>query len=243
MPCASPQARPADAPSPGDVDRTVAGAAPGDLADRGRDPGAAPAGEAADLTWVPVKTLEPAHRAVILQHLLGLSEDDRYLRFGHAPSDEQIRRYVQGMDFARDEVFGVFDRQLRLGALAHLAFPRPGACPVAEYGVSVAPRWRGQGFGTRLFAHAMLLARNRGTAVLLVHALAENQPMLRIARAAGASVQRHGPDAEARIRLPQADLASRWEVWVESAAGSLDYRIKQQVRHFAPNRAPDPGAG
>lgn len=241
MPSAAPQACPGDAPQPGAVE--PAGATPADLAARGPDPCPPPADEAADLTWVPVKTLAPAHRDGILEHLLGLPQDDRYLRFGHAPSDEQIRRYVHGMDFARDEVFGVFDRQLRLGALAHLAFPQPGPCAVAEYGVSVAQRWRGQGFGTRLFAHAMLLARNRATAMLLVNALAENQPMLRIARAAGASVQRHGPDAEARISLPQADLASRWEVWLESAAGSLDYRIKQQARYFAPRRAPETGAG
>ena len=210
-------------------------AKPADAADPA---GTAAQSDTTDLQWVPVKTLGPAHRDDILEHLLGLPEDDRYLRFGHAASDEQIRRYVDGMDFSRDEVFGVFDRQLRLGALAHLACPRPGRCEVAEYGVSVAHRWRGQGFGTRLFTHAMLLARNRGTAVLLVHALAENQPMLRIARAAGATVQRHGPDAEARVCLPRADLGSRWEVWLESAAGGLDYRIKQQLRHRAPRRPP-----
>ena len=42
--------------------------------------------------------------------------DDRYLRFGYPASDEQIDRYVETIDFAHDEVFGVFNRRLELVA-------------------------------------------------------------------------------------------------------------------------------
>lgn len=185
-----------------------------------------------ELQWVPVKTLAADHRGAILEHLLELPSADRYLRFGYAASDEQIQRYVEGLNFERDEVFGVFNRQLRLVAFAHLAYPHEGSCPMAEYGVSVSAHLRGRGFGKRLFAHAVLRARNRGTDTLLIHALAENQPMLSIARSAGATVERHGPDAQALLKLPGADMASRWEAWLEDRAGGLDYSVKQHTQRL-----------
>jgi hypothetical protein len=66
----------------------------------------------------------------------------------------------------------------------------------------------------------------------MIHALAENQPMLSIARSAGATVERHGPDAQALLKLPCADMASRWEVWLEDRAGGLDYSVKQQTHRL-----------
>ena len=51
-------------------------------------------------------------------------------------------RYVERLDFNRDEVLGIFDRRLRLLAMAHLAYARDecgDASSCAEFGVSVAP--------------------------------------------------------------------------------------------------------
>lgn len=62
------------------------------------------------------------HKPRILKHLLALKPEDRYLRFGYPATDEQIARYVTGLNFERDEIFGVFNRRLELVAMAHLAF-------------------------------------------------------------------------------------------------------------------------
>ena len=43
-----------------------------------------------------------------MRHLVALPVQDRYLRFGYAATDEQIGRYVAGLNFERDEIFGVF---------------------------------------------------------------------------------------------------------------------------------------
>lgn len=181
--------------------------------------------------WIPIRSLSPRHRDRILAHLLALSETDRYRRFGYAASDEQIARYVDGLDFDRDEVFGVHNRKLDLIALAHLAYPRadsplPGA---AEFGGSVAAHARGRGYGARLFEHAVLHARNRGLDTLFIHALSENTAMLRIARKAGAHVERAGSESEAYLKLPADTLASKMEQWVGDGAAELDYRLKQQA--------------
>jgi GNAT superfamily N-acetyltransferase len=181
--------------------------------------------------WIPIRSLAPRHRPRILWHLLALSESDRYLRFGHMANDAQISRYVDLLDFDRDEVFGVFNRRLELVAMAHLAMlgPNSKGQPIAEFGVSVSMRMRGRGFGERLFDHAALHARNRGIDTLLVHALTENTAMLRIARNAGANIERDGPDSQAWVKLAPESLASHVEALVEDRVADLDYGLKRQA--------------
>lgn len=195
--------------------------------------GAPPAAVRQETPWIPIRSLAPRHRERIAAHLLSLPERDRYLRFGYAAGDAQIQRYVDGLDFDRDEVFGVFNRKLVLIALAHLAYPRPEqreGPKAAEFGGSVLATVRGRGYGARLFEHAMLHARNRGLDTMFIHALSENTTMLRIARRAGAVVQRDGSESEAFLKLPHDTLASRMEQWVGDGAAELDYRLKQQAR-------------
>jgi GNAT superfamily N-acetyltransferase len=178
--------------------------------------------------WIPIRSLAERHRPRILEHLLALPEHDRYLRFGYAASDAQIARYTDLIDFTQDEVFGVFNRRLELIAQAHLA-SLPGKQD-AEFGVSVLPKARGRGCGARLFDHAVLHARNRGIDTLLVHALTQNTPMLRIARIAGATIESEEGEALARLRLPPNNLRSHLDAFLESSAAEVDYRLKSQSK-------------
>jgi ribosomal protein S18 acetylase RimI-like enzyme len=185
--------------------------------------------------WVPIRSLSVRHRPRILAHLLALDTNDRYLRFGYAAADDQIRRYVERIAFERDEIFGVFNRRLELIALAHLAYEpsvdaEPARPSAAEFGLSVAVRGRGRGYGARLFDHAVLRARNRGVDTIVIHALTENVAMLRIVRNAGATIERTGVDAEAHLRLPPENFASLQAGRVEEQLGELDYQFKQGAR-------------
>jgi RimJ/RimL family protein N-acetyltransferase len=196
-------------------------------------PSAAPASKPANApTWVPIRPLAPRHRDRILVHLLALPAHDRYLRFGYAASDAQVARYVETLNFERDEVLGIFNRRLRLLAMAHLAYlaPEPGQADArAEFGVSVAANARGRGYGSRLFDLAVLHARNRGVRTLVIHALSENAPMLAIARNAGAQVAREGSEAQAVLKLPADSVASHVEQMMETSAAEWDYRFKLQA--------------
>jgi GNAT superfamily N-acetyltransferase len=182
---------------------------------------------------VPIRSLAQRHRGRIADHLRALSERDRYLRFGYMASDEQIESYVRSIDFGRDEVFGIFNRRLELIALSHLAYERPPQLAtrpaMVEFGVSVLAQARGRGYGARLFEHAVMHARNRGTDRLFIHALSENTAMLRIARAAGATVERDGSESQAWLKLPPDTLASQVEEAVETHAAEVNYRFKQHV--------------
>ena len=186
-------------------------------------------------SWVPIRSLAPRHRERILAHLQQLDERDRYLRFGYVASNEHLQNYVASLDFGRDEVFGIFNRRLRLIALAHLAYESRspaggGKPPLAEFGVSVLESARGRGFGARLFEHAVLHARNRGIDTLFIHALSENAAMLSLARKAGAELRRDGSESQALLKLPPETFASHIDELVENSAAELDYRFKVQTK-------------
>ena len=184
-------------------------------------------------SWVPIRSLSLRHKPRIWRHLQALSAQDRYLRFGYVATDEQIERYVQGLNFVRDEVFGVYNRRLELVAMAHLAYsvdPQWATC--AEFGVSVSAHQRGKGLGAKLFGHAVMHARNQGVSLLFIHALSENVAMLKIARHAGAQVQRDGSESEAYLSLPQANLDSQLSGLMHEQMAELDYQLKMQAHQF-----------
>jgi RimJ/RimL family protein N-acetyltransferase len=188
------------------------------------------------LSWVPIRSLAERHRPRIATHALSLSQSDRYLRFGYPATDEQVQRYVESIDFERDEVFGIFNRRLELIAMAHLAYlPVPTAPNVpatAEFGVSVVQRARGRGYGARLFEHAVLHARNRGCERLFIHALSENAAMLKIARSAGAMVGRDGPETEAWLKLPPDSISSQVGELVGHQVAEFDYQLKLHAQRL-----------
>ena len=171
---------------------------------------------------VPIRALGPSYRERITQHLLQLEPPDRYLRFGYAATDEQIRRYTEQLDFDRDEIFGIYNRRLELIAMAHLAFAENADHKQA----------RGRGFGARLFERAVMHARNEGVNMVFIHALTENTAMLKIARNAGATVQRDGSESEAYLQISPPSLDTRMAEIVEQQYAELDYRLKRQAKQF-----------
>lgn len=127
--------------------------------------------------------LSAAARPAVRQHLLQLDADDRYGRFATALSDAAIAAYVERIDFARDQCFGMVDPAGVLTGFIHLA-----VCdPVAELAASVLPAWRRCGQARQLFAAALRFAAATGIAE--VH-LATGHPAARqICTALGYRVQ------------------------------------------------------
>ncbi len=182
---------------------------------------------------VPIRSIGRSHVERIIRHLLKLEAHDRYLRFGYTASDAQIRRYVTGINFERDEVFGIYNRRLQLIAMAHLAFsidPELRSC--AEFGVSVQAQARGRGYGARLFDRAVMHARNEGVKIMFIHALSENTAMLNIARKAGATIERDGAESEAYLKLPPADFDSRMTEIIDEQMAQTNYHLKVQAKQF-----------
>lgn len=193
---------------------------------------------AAAASPVRIKELAERDRRCLLMHFLALNEQERFLRFGSVMPDELITKYVQKIQFSRDAVFGVYDDDLQLIAVAHLAYLPRGAAPgspgvttkerVAEFGVSVLVR--GRGIGTKLFERAAMHCRNNDIDTLYVHCLTSNQVMMHIARKAGMEIHRNHGEADAYLKLPPADVSSVLQEAVDEQVAALDYTIKSNTR-------------
>jgi len=182
---------------------------------------------------VPICPLSKEHLPQLRAHLLGLEPRDRYLRFGFQASDAQIDRYLASLNFERDEIYGIFNRRLQIVAMAHLAIVKePTREAIAEFGVSVAAYARGRGYGARLFERAVIHARNEKVSLMYIHALSENAPMIKIARKAGASIERDGSETEAYLRLPKRDLDSRVSELLADQFAKANYSAKEDAKRF-----------
>lgn len=192
---------------------------------------------------VRVKELSERDRRRLLMHFLELADSDRLLRFGTVLPDELVTRYVQRLDFVRDTVFGVFDADLKLVGVGHLAFVPCDTKPsftsatekerIAEFGVSVSSTVRDRGIGSRLFERAAIHCRNDDIDTLYMQCLASNQTMIHIAKKAGMQIQRAHGEADAFLKLTPANPASMLQEAVEEQVASLDYTIRANTRAAA----------
>jgi hypothetical protein len=62
--------------------------------------------------------------------------------------------------------------------------------------------------------------------------LSENVAMLKIARKAGASVQRSGSESEAYLELPQATFDSRVNQIAQEQFAELNFQLKARAKQF-----------
>jgi GNAT superfamily N-acetyltransferase len=172
-----------------------------------------------------VTELSGAHRAALLRHFLALDARDRWLRFGTPTGAAALRAYVSRIDYERDVVFGIYDADLELAGVAHLA--RAGEH--AELGISVLAAHRHQGAGAALLERTVLRARNWGVRTLYMHCLRENETMMRIARKQGMRIVTEQGEANAWLALAPPDAASHFgEVFAQRVA-LFDYALKAQL--------------
>jgi len=185
---------------------------------------------------VLVKVLGARDRRRVLRHLLALDRADRLLRFGSIVGDEQLAAYVDAIDFARDMVFGVFNRRFRLVGVGHLSFIATAGQPgksyatakhlVAEFGVSVSASARGKGVGSRLFERAAMHCRNSDVDTLAMQCLSSNRTMMHIAQKAGMQIRRDHGEADAYLHVPPPSPASVLAEALEEQVAKIDYAVK-----------------
>ncbi len=181
---------------------------------------------------IVTKELDRSQRSALFVHFLALNGEDRRLRFGVGLSDDGVRSYVERIDFERDAVFGVYDDEMQLAGVGHLA----RANGFAELGVSVLPAHRGKGLGGALLARTHTHARNWGVPTLFMHCLLENGAMMHLARKQGMRIALERGEADAYLELPPADVISIANALFADRVALFDYTLKSQVhaaRRFA----------
>jgi RimJ/RimL family protein N-acetyltransferase len=178
-----------------------------------------------------VRELTAIDRERLQAHFLALDEDDRLLRFGQIVPDHVIENYVRSIDFSRDTVFGVFNNQLQLVGVGHLAYlTAEGDKRTAELGVSVLESVRGQGIGSKLFERAAMRSRNTHVTMLYIHCLSRNSTMMHIAKKAGMKIEYAYGEADAYLTLAPADQSSIITEMLQEQAAVFDYALKRQAR-------------
>lgn len=182
-----------------------------------------------------VQRLGSAAREDVLAHLLRLPPEDRRMRFESTLSDEAVERYVAGIDFHADRAFGIHTPEMRLVGTAHLALdPKTRS---AEFGVSVDPAERGQGYGYALLERAKLAAVNLGCRTLFMHCLSENRVMAHLAAKAGMKVLTLSGETDARTALELPNMGALAQEAVEEQIAFADLLLKRQLAWFFPTRA------
>lgn len=136
------------------------------------------------------------HRLPMAAHLISLSEDDRCDRFLAVVSDDAVRRYVDGIAYARDILVGCMHEH-RLVGLAHAAVYLEQGELIAEVGISVDGRLRRGGLGRRLLLAAMDSATRFGVVRVEVIFRSQNRAMSALTRSLGGRVVPQGSESSA----------------------------------------------
>lgn len=177
---------------------------------------------------IPVSRLNASHRDLLKQHFDELADEDVRLRFGNMLNHDARHAYVDGINFERDSVFGVYSDDLTLLGAAHLAC-MAGA---AELGLSVLPACRGLGIGTALFNRAAISARNLQIVELFMHCLTQNRAIMHIARKAGMRIIVEHADADAYLELPPGNPLTFGQEMAQQQFAQFDWALKANVNYL-----------
>lgn len=142
--------------------------------------------------------LHAADTSRIEAHLLRLSVDDRSLRFtAGLVTDETIRRYVAGLRFERDAVFGLIDADGVVVGIAHgCVFVAAGEVRV-ETAFSIDVAWRGRGLAHALMGALECFAKREGAKALVGSCVARNLRMRRVFERADMTLTREDDELHA----------------------------------------------
>jgi RimJ/RimL family protein N-acetyltransferase len=142
-------------------------------------------------------------RAQILDHLIRLPLNDRYLRFCNTLSDEGIAKYVDRIDLRSttgEACFAVYDDEKNVVGLCHIA-PYADDDGAAEMALSVDEDYRKNGIGDVLFYRGILHCESLGIKKIYMNCLASNTPIQRLARRHGMKVTTDYGESVAALNL------------------------------------------
>ena len=152
---------------------------------------------------VVIRPVLPQDEGLTAAFFGNLPAPARYDRFmtpmRHLPPD-LVKRFTN-IDYAHHLalVAELFENG-RETVVAEARYVRSPGSPVAEFAVSVADEWQGQGLASRLLGTLLCRASTAGVQRMVGETLATNDKMLHLARKAGFTVKR-SPDARGVMLL------------------------------------------
>lgn len=165
---------------------------------------------------IPRRLYHSVHKEMVKEHLVSLTDHDRYLRFGRIVTDENIYKYVEDSWRKPGNIWlGVIEKN-HIVAAVHVARDTDTK---AELGLSVHPQWRGKKLGQALFERAVIYLRSKQYREVYMHCLAENAVMKHIASKNKMKMFTEYGETEADLILPESTLFDGYtEVLTEQIA-------------------------
>jgi GNAT superfamily N-acetyltransferase len=103
-----------------------------------------------------IRPLSVAHRGALGLHLMTLTAEDRYARFGLTLSDEAVLNWVARLCWQEQQWWGAWmPHDADLGLLGSLQLSATSQTGDWELGLTVVPLLRNQGLGTLLLGTAL----------------------------------------------------------------------------------------
>lgn len=162
---------------------------------------------------VHVRAMRGADEAELLQAFGRMSDDARYMRFMRVIREPNIERLRKVLASFPESGIGLVatvaasDGIDIVGSAIAIIESEARSC---EFAINVATPFGGSGLATALMQALIDAARSRGLQVMEGFVLAENQPMLRLAKRLGFSIAPDPEDRSVRIcRLPLAPALTR----------------------------------
>jgi acetyltransferase len=151
---------------------------------------------------VHIRAVHPTDEAEFLQAFERLSQDARYMRFMRIvrePSVERLRKALASFPEAGICIVATAPAADGIDIVGSAMFIIGSDDVSCEFAITVAAEFGGAGLATTLMTTLIDAAKRRGLTEMDGFVLAENQPMLRLARRLGFSL---APDPEDRaIRI------------------------------------------
>ena len=139
----------------------------------------------------------PQDRDALETHFAALGPKDLRLRFGQTMKPAAVSAYLDSIEATHAPIFGTVNRDLDIVAVGQSAEATDGL----EVGLSVLSRYRRRGLATALLERAVSYASAHGKTSLVMHCLAENAPMLALARRFGMAIEATGAETDGRLKL------------------------------------------
>ena len=155
---------------------------------------------------VHIRLINPADEAELLQAFDRMSDDARYMRFMRAVREVNLERLRNALASLPESGIGIV---ATVPAADGIDIVGSAVCflgddrTTCEFAVHVGSTFGGAGLARTLMTTLIELAKQRGLAAMEGFVLAANQPMLRLARRLGFTIEVDPDDPAVRIcRLP-----------------------------------------
>lgn len=148
-----------------------------------------------------LKRLTNIHKQEVLNHFLRLDSQSRASRFFCSTSDENMKIYVDKIDF-KNGIFGIFNENLDIIGLGECVFFKQNNKMTAEVAFTVEKKYQGNGLGNKLMKRVVQYANSRNVHELHMYCIKTNQAILHLAKKYQLVPQYDGTEISGVVKTP-----------------------------------------